>query len=237
MQACCFIFMKKKTVFIHLWKCSGIYIDFRKNINKIGTSNNRAEVRNLQEVHFGTYSRFSPVVHSTDRSKAVVPVLVLLFFALWFILRGDPWVLNFPPCRGPGGSIPTGNVAGVVSSSCPLWEERRENTTRLPWVASRKPDEGVLEVEDYLKFSASGAQHTSLAWISVRRVAERSGTVKRLVMLSPRNNLFLLYQSEYTPFAHKVFFTTFPFLEGGGLTDQSCSFLRVRVYHLCISNT
>ena len=26
---------------------------------------------------------------STDRSKAVVPVLVLLFVALWFILRGD----------------------------------------------------------------------------------------------------------------------------------------------------
>ena len=31
----------------------------------------------------------SPVVYSTDRSKAVVPVLVLLFVALWFILRGD----------------------------------------------------------------------------------------------------------------------------------------------------
>ena len=30
-----------------------------------------------------------PVVCSTDRSKAVVPVLVLLFIALWFILRGD----------------------------------------------------------------------------------------------------------------------------------------------------
>ena len=29
-----------------------------------------------------------PVVCSTDRSKAVVPVLVLLFVALWFILRG-----------------------------------------------------------------------------------------------------------------------------------------------------
>ena len=28
-----------------------------------------------------------PVVNSTDRSKAVVPVLVLLFIALWFILR------------------------------------------------------------------------------------------------------------------------------------------------------
>ena len=30
-----------------------------------------------------------PVVCSTDRSKAVVPVLVLLFVALWFILRGE----------------------------------------------------------------------------------------------------------------------------------------------------
>ena len=30
-----------------------------------------------------------PVVYSTDRSEAVVPVLVLFFVALWFILRGD----------------------------------------------------------------------------------------------------------------------------------------------------
>ena len=29
------------------------------------------------------------VVYSIDRSKAAVPVLVLLFVALWFILRGD----------------------------------------------------------------------------------------------------------------------------------------------------
>ena len=29
------------------------------------------------------------MVYSTDRSKAVVPVLVLLFVVLWFILRGD----------------------------------------------------------------------------------------------------------------------------------------------------
>ena len=29
------------------------------------------------------------VLYSTDRSKAVVPVLVLLFVALWFNLRGD----------------------------------------------------------------------------------------------------------------------------------------------------
>ena len=30
-----------------------------------------------------------PLVYSSDRSKAVVPVLVLLFVALWFILRGN----------------------------------------------------------------------------------------------------------------------------------------------------
>ena len=37
-----------------------------------------------------------PVVCSTDRSKAVVPVLVLLFVALWFILQGD--LLYVFPC-------------------------------------------------------------------------------------------------------------------------------------------
>ena len=37
-----------------------------------------------------------PVVYSTDRSKAVVRVLVLLFVALWFILRGD--LLYVFPC-------------------------------------------------------------------------------------------------------------------------------------------
>ena len=37
-----------------------------------------------------------PMVYSTDRSKAVVPVLVLLFVALWFILRGD--LLDVLPC-------------------------------------------------------------------------------------------------------------------------------------------
>ena len=36
------------------------------------------------------------VVYSTDRSKAVVPVLVLLFVALWLILRGD--LLYVFPC-------------------------------------------------------------------------------------------------------------------------------------------
>ena len=39
----------------------------------------------------------TPVVCSTDRSKAVVPVLVLLFVALWFILRGD-LLYVFPFC-------------------------------------------------------------------------------------------------------------------------------------------
>ena len=36
------------------------------------------------------------VLYSTDRSKAVVPVLVLLFVALWFILRGE--LLYVLPC-------------------------------------------------------------------------------------------------------------------------------------------
>ena len=38
-----------------------------------------------------------PVVCSTDRSNAVVPVLVLLFVALWFILRSD--LLYVFPCN------------------------------------------------------------------------------------------------------------------------------------------
>ena len=38
----------------------------------------------------------TPVVYSTDRSKAVVPVLVLPFVALWFILRGD--LFHVLPC-------------------------------------------------------------------------------------------------------------------------------------------
>ena len=38
----------------------------------------------------GRKSAFNPpVVYSTDRIKTVVQVLVLLFVALWFILRGD----------------------------------------------------------------------------------------------------------------------------------------------------
>ena len=37
-----------------------------------------------------------PVICSTDRSKAVVRVLVLLFVALWFIIRGD--LLYIFPC-------------------------------------------------------------------------------------------------------------------------------------------
>ena len=45
-------------------------------------------------------SALNPVVYSTDRSKTVVPVLVLLFVALWFILRADlfyvlPFVILF----------------------------------------------------------------------------------------------------------------------------------------------
>ena len=44
----------------------------------------------------GTFTLNPPVVCSTDRSKAVVPVLIVLFVALWFILRGD--LLYVFPC-------------------------------------------------------------------------------------------------------------------------------------------
>ena len=45
----------------------------------------------------GRKSTLNPtVVYSTDRSKAVVPVLDLLFVALWFILRGD--LIYVLPC-------------------------------------------------------------------------------------------------------------------------------------------
>ena len=37
-----------------------------------------------------------PVVYSTDRSKAMVPVLVLISVALWFILRGNMFYVS--PC-------------------------------------------------------------------------------------------------------------------------------------------
>ena len=36
----------------------------------------------------GCKSALNPVVYSTNCSNAVVQVLVLLFVALWFILRG-----------------------------------------------------------------------------------------------------------------------------------------------------
>ena len=47
----------------------------------------RVKLASCKSVEFITTT--PPVVYSTDRSKAVVPVLVLLFVALWFILRGD----------------------------------------------------------------------------------------------------------------------------------------------------
>ena len=41
-------------------------------------------------------SALNPMVYSTDRSKAVVPLLVLFCLTLWFILRGD--LLYVFPC-------------------------------------------------------------------------------------------------------------------------------------------
>ena len=41
-------------------------------------------------------SALNPPAVCSDRSKAVVPVLVLLFVALWFILRGGNLLYVFP---------------------------------------------------------------------------------------------------------------------------------------------
>ena len=62
--------------------------------------NDRAMIRqigNIKPQHCHHQVRWTTCVAcSTDRSKAVVPVLVLLFVALWFILRGD--LLYVFPC-------------------------------------------------------------------------------------------------------------------------------------------
>ena len=58
-----------------------------------------------------------PMVYSTDRSKAEVPVLVLLFVALWFILRGDLFYVL--PCVILFLCFSAFSIA-IIS----LWEER-----------------------------------------------------------------------------------------------------------------
>ena len=57
------------------------------------------------------------MVYSTDRPKAVVPVLVLLFVALWFILRGDLFYVL--PCNFVFVFLSPFSIA--INS---LWEER-----------------------------------------------------------------------------------------------------------------
>ena len=63
-----------------------------------------------------------PVVCSTDGSKAVVSVLVLLFVALWFILRGDllyalPCVIFFLCCS----VLLALRLPTYVCSVCVIW--------------------------------------------------------------------------------------------------------------------
>ena len=64
-------------------------------------------------------SALNPVVYSTDRSKAVFPVLVLLFVALRFILRGDllcpppPQHFQWSVCVGGGGGRGAYSITAV----------------------------------------------------------------------------------------------------------------------------
>ena len=58
--------------------------------HKISRSGQRVKLANCKSaLNTSSSPPPPPVVSFTDRSKAVVPVLVLLFVALWFILRGN----------------------------------------------------------------------------------------------------------------------------------------------------
>ena len=70
----------------------------------------------------------------------------------------------FPPCRAPGAQFSLGT--SLNDSDCSHWEKLSGGITRLPWVASRKPEERILEVEKYPR-DLQMFQHTSLALISV----------------------------------------------------------------------
>ena len=67
------------------------------------------------------------------------------FSHLSFLFSFSPGVL--PALPWPRGSILTGDIPGQLDSDCPLCEELSGGTACLPWVATRKPDEGILEVE------------------------------------------------------------------------------------------
>ena len=43
----------------------------------------------MKLVHDSTSALKYPVAYTTDRSKAVVPMMLLLCVVLWLILRGD----------------------------------------------------------------------------------------------------------------------------------------------------
>ena len=60
------------------------------------------------------------MVYSTGRSKAVVPVLVLLFVALWFILRGNLFFMSYLVLFCSGVFSP---FSIAITS---LWEERAD---------------------------------------------------------------------------------------------------------------
>ena len=149
----CFRSKNMRTIERHLQQCLNRIEDWA---TRNGFKFSKSKTQCVISVNNGKYTT---IQRSTYMDLKYQLLLNQNFLGLYLIKKKlffiPTWVLNFPPCRGPGGSIPTGNVASVVSSNCPLWEERRENTTRLPWVAARKPEERILEVESYWEFGLS----------------------------------------------------------------------------------
>ena len=101
------------------------------------------------------------MIYSTDRSKAVVPVLVLLLVALWFILRGD--LLYVFPCVIFTVFKLFFNPFSIAITS--LWEERVNlssfRTFVLVWICRFPLPLGIWEglrfliVFSYLFFETS----------------------------------------------------------------------------------
>ena len=134
----------------------------------------------------------------------------------------------FPPCRGPGAQFSLGTSLNG-------------GTTRLPWVASRKPEERILEVEKYPS-DLQMFQHTSLALISVSTggCADPAQSIGWSCQARGSTDTFssLSFISfGYRPCAQMSFANHLSFLKSGGAVGQSCDNSVVRVSLLCISST
>ena len=132
-----------------------------------------------------------PSVLKTDAGTSVKQLLIILDFITNFHQIFSPGVL--PALPWPRGSILTGDIPGQLDSDCPLCDELSGGTTCLPWVATRKPDEGILEVEKHPRDLQMYSTHLFGLDFGVDGRLCGPGTVNRLVVPSSRNNFYFLF--------------------------------------------